>query len=292
MRTTTAAACLVLLALAAPARAAIDVSGLALAPGDVLTLTAVDPAAPISGVAVDFGAGEDRIALSACGRGAGDPGEPRAFQIPHEYASLLPRVVTVTVFSGGCSAPPDSVERVVLVTPAGNSLIPDVGGLLGGGAARAAQRCADVDLVPDEDTLARAAAATRCLVNERRTARGLVALKGRKKLRLAATRHVRDMVEHGYFAHARPGGPSLFERLRAARFRFAFAGENIGAGTGTLATPAEIVQQWMLSPPHRENMLLPGFRQQGVGVAIGFPLAGLDEGATYALELAKARRRR
>jgi uncharacterized protein YkwD len=40
----------------------------------------------------------------------------------------------------------------------------------------------------------------------------------------------------------------------------------------------------MHSPPHRANILDPGFRDAGVGVARGFPLGGGGAAATYTVD--------
>ena len=46
-----------------------------------------------------------------------------------------------------------------------------------------------------------------CLVNKKRAAHGVGALKMDKRLQKAAGRHARDMQKHHYFDHQRPGGP-------------------------------------------------------------------------------------
>jgi hypothetical protein len=61
-------------------------------------------------------------------------------------------------------------------------------------------------------------------------------------------------------------------------------GENLAWGTGGLATPGAIMQAWMNSPGHRENILNPDFREVGIGVVAGNPAAADGYGATYATE--------
>jgi hypothetical protein len=55
-------------------------------------------------------------------------------------------------------------------------------------------------------------------------------------------------------------------------------GENIGWGQGALTTPRSIVDAWMASPGHRENLLSRDYTEVGLG-ALGTPGAGA--GATY-----------
>lgn len=71
------------------------------------------------------------------------------------------------------------------------------------------------------------------------------------------------MARRGYFDH---GG--FVRRLRAFGVRASFVGENLASGTQPL-TAAAIVQMWLASPPHRQNLLDRGFRRIGVGEAGG-----------------------
>jgi uncharacterized protein YkwD len=161
--------------------------------------------------------------------------------------------------------------------------------LLGGGK----QRKQEVATTPSE-TKARAGAcptalteaAVRCEINAIRVAHGLRPIRTTKALRVAADRHSEDMVRRHYFAHVSPSGQTLTDRARRAGYDdFARLGENIGWGSGSLATPAAIVRAWMNSPPHREIILTPGFRDAGVGIASGAPQGG--DGATYTLDVGR-----
>jgi uncharacterized protein YkwD len=124
-----------------------------------------------------------------------------------------------------------------------------------------------------------------CLVNAQRTSRGLPALRPAAKLRLAAARYSREMVDKSFFDHVSPSGSTLSSRVRLAGYGGRTLGENIGWGTGNLATPAAIVQAWMDSPPHRAVILNGRYREGGVGVAAGVPLRVPGEGATFVLDV-------
>jgi uncharacterized protein YkwD len=128
-------------------------------------------------------------------------------------------------------------------------------------------------------------AAVRCEINAIRVAHGLRPVGTTRPLRVAATRHSQDMVRRHYFAHVSPSGQTVTDRVRRAGYGGARLGENIGWGSGSLATPAAIVQAWMNSPPHREILLTPGFRDAGVGIAQGAPNGG--DGATYTLDVGR-----
>jgi uncharacterized protein YkwD len=105
-----------------------------------------------------------------------------------------------------------------------------------------------------------------CLVNNKRRAHGLRALRVDRKLQKAAGRHARDMIRHRFFAHQRPGGPDLFERLRRAGWRGHAWGEAIAYGCGSMGSPRSTVRMWMNSPPHRAILLSSRYRLGGVGV--------------------------
>jgi uncharacterized protein YkwD len=124
-----------------------------------------------------------------------------------------------------------------------------------------------------------------CLVNGERTSRGLTALRAAQPLRLAAARYSHQMVAGSFFDHVSPSGSTLSSRVRLTGYRGRTLGENIGWGTGSLATPVEIVRAWMASPPHRAVMLNRRYREGGVGVASGSPMGAPGPGATFVLDV-------
>ena len=132
-------------------------------------------------------------------------------------------------------------------------------------------------------------AAVRCEINAIRTANGLPAMDTTHTLRVAAERHSRDMVRRHYFAHVSPSGQTVTDRVKRAGYldgaRRHRLGENIGWGSGSLGTPAAIVNAWMNSPPHRAIILTRAFRDVGVGIATGAPQVG--SGRTYTLDVGR-----
>ncbi len=138
---------------------------------------------------------------------------------------------------------------------------------------------------PSADSASRHARAVRCELNQERTKRGLSAVRHDEGLALAAKRYSRAMVDQGFFDHVSPSGSTLGSRLKRVGFRAAGrAGETIGWGSGSLASPAALVAAWMASPPHREIILDGGFSAVGVGVAPGAPVGGA--GATVTADFA------
>jgi uncharacterized protein YkwD len=83
-------------------------------------------------------------------------------------------------------------------------------------------------------------------------------------LRRAAREHSADMGTRRYFSHTTPDGRSYVDRLRAAGSTAGFSGENIFTGP---PTPADVVDGWMKSPGHCDNIMAAGFRYIGVGYA-------------------------
>jgi uncharacterized protein YkwD len=101
-------------------------------------------------------------------------------------------------------------------------------------------------------------------MNRVRAAHGLAPLRVDARLQRAARSHAGDMLRRGYFAHG-----SLSRRIQAVGARGPRVGENLAWGTGEAAKPRRIVKMWLASPPHRANLLRPGFRRVGVGAAHG-----------------------
>lgn len=153
--------------------------------------------------------------------------------------------------------------------------------------ATAAARCAGADLRPAAGNLDTIRSATLCLVNVERSARGLNVLAENERLTEASNAYAQAMVRRRFFAHVDPDGTTLSERL----FKYGYlvdsapkwlAGENIAWAQRALSTPGEVVEAWMRSPGHRENILESRFREIGLGVALGSPEGDPpDQAATY-----------
>jgi uncharacterized protein YkwD len=166
-----------------------------------------------------------------------------------------------------------------------------LGAMFAAAPARAADtsRCPGSTAVPTAGTVDEATDQVVCLINAERTHRGLRPLRGDGDLKRAARRHSADMVRRTYFSHVTPGGSDLGDRMRAVGYGSGHgwrAGEALGWGTGTRATPAALIDEWLASPPHRHILLDPGYRELGVGISAGAP-NGVDSlpGATYTVDV-------
>jgi uncharacterized protein YkwD len=101
--------------------------------------------------------------------------------------------------------------------------------------------------------------------DERRRA-GRQPLTVDSRLEAAAQRHADDMLARSYFAHRDPDGKTIRERAREAGFDWSAIGENIAEGQQSVK---EVVESWMRSAGHRENILDRRYTRTGVGLALG-----------------------
>lgn len=102
------------------------------------------------------------------------------------------------------------------------------------------------------------------VMNKTRRAHGLKPLRLDPKLLRAARWQSADMATKGYFAHG-----AFRDRMISFGVRGPQVGENLAWGTGSLAAPRIVVEQWLRSPEHRVNLLRPGYRRVGIGAAVG-----------------------
>lgn len=70
------------------------------------------------------------------------------------------------------------------------------------------------------------------------------------------------MQQQNYFSHTSPTYGSPFDMMRDFGITYRSAGENIAKGQ---TSPEEVVQAWMNSQGHRENILNANFTHIGVG---------------------------
>jgi uncharacterized protein YkwD len=85
-------------------------------------------------------------------------------------------------------------------------------------------------------------------------------------LATVALGHAADMAEHDYFEHQDLMGHSPAQRVRAAGYAENLVGENIAYGPKSVD---EVVQGWLDSPDHCENIMDPRFAQMGIAFAPG-----------------------
>lgn len=104
------------------------------------------------------------------------------------------------------------------------------------------------------------------LVNAERTKRGLQPLAANLQLSSVARIKSADMRDRNYFSHISPTYGSPFDMMKAFNIPYQAAAENIAAGQ---RTALDVMESWMKSPGHRENILNAQYTQIGVGYAEG-----------------------
>lgn len=100
------------------------------------------------------------------------------------------------------------------------------------------------------------------LTNNERAKQGLAPLKADWELSRVAREKSNDMAGSNYFDHNSPTYGSPFDMMQAYGITYNAAGENIAKGQ---RTPEEVVNAWMNSQGHRENILNGNFTHIGVG---------------------------
>lgn len=141
------------------------------------------------------------------------------------------------------------------------------------------------------------------MINKERARRGLPVLLWDERLHRIARIYSQDMVQRNYFSHDDPDGRTFYDRYKAARFECritvrdttCLGAENIAQdnlysssfykdGKTFFTSKTEdkiaesVVKRWMSSKGHRENILTPYFKRQGIGVALS------EDGKVYVTE--------
>lgn len=104
------------------------------------------------------------------------------------------------------------------------------------------------------------------LTNAERLSRDLPAVVQNDKLTKAAELKARDMFTQGYFSHTSPEGLAPWHWIEEAKYQYVYAGENLAID---YAEPAAVMNAWMQSPTHAENILTQQYAEIGIAVATG-----------------------
>lgn len=105
------------------------------------------------------------------------------------------------------------------------------------------------------------------LTNKARAANGLPPLTENHLLNSIAESRARDMLENQYFDHVSPTGQQASDLAERVGYHYKIIAENIG--TGDFLNNQKIVDGWMQSPGHRENILSTEVREIGAAVLKG-----------------------
>ncbi len=102
--------------------------------------------------------------------------------------------------------------------------------------------------------------------NAERSALGVAPVRIDDRLNQAATDKAKDMFAQQYFSHISPTGRRGWAWMQSAGYDYTEAGENLAID---FVDPQMIVNAWMESSGHRQNMISPKFTAVGVTVANG-----------------------
>ncbi len=105
------------------------------------------------------------------------------------------------------------------------------------------------------------------LVNQERAKSGLKPVELDASLNKVAQAKAADMSKNNYFDHTSPTYGSPFDMMKQFGVSSMTAGENIAMGQ---RTAEEVMNQWMNSEGHRQNIMNPSFTKIGVGFVNGY----------------------
>ena len=103
--------------------------------------------------------------------------------------------------------------------------------------------------------------------NSQRAKYGLPLLKENLKLDASAQLKVEDMFKNQYFGHTSPSGTEIGDLADRVGYEFLSIGENLALGN--FENDEVLIQAWMDSPGHRENILNKNYTEIGVAVIKG-----------------------
>lgn len=100
---------------------------------------------------------------------------------------------------------------------------------------------------------------------ERERAR-LYPLTVNRDLIRAAEKKTRDMIAYGYFSHTTPGGKPFYLWIQEEKYQYKSAGENLAI---SFISEEDVMNAWMKSVTHRENLLDKNYSEIGIAVLAG-----------------------
>ncbi len=104
------------------------------------------------------------------------------------------------------------------------------------------------------------------LTNQKRLEAGLKPLNLDPQLSAAANAKANDMFANGYWAHNSPTGRTPWDFISGAGYVYTVAGENLAKN---FSNSSGVVDAWMNSPTHRENILSEVYQDVGFAVVNG-----------------------
>lgn len=104
------------------------------------------------------------------------------------------------------------------------------------------------------------------LTNQKRAELGLAPLTNNGLLNEVAKRKAADMFAFNYWAHTSPSGRDPWSFFKEVGYKYIYAGENLARD---FMDSEGVVEAWMNSPSHRDNIVNPNYKEIGVAVVNG-----------------------
>ncbi|MFA9289251.1 MAG: CAP domain-containing protein [Weeksellaceae bacterium] len=104
------------------------------------------------------------------------------------------------------------------------------------------------------------------LTNAQRASSNLQSLSYSDALAQAAQKKAEDMFAKNYWAHYGPAGETPWNFILSSGYQYEFAGENLAKN---FLFSDGVVDAWMNSPTHRENLLRPDYTDVGFAIVNG-----------------------
>ncbi len=104
------------------------------------------------------------------------------------------------------------------------------------------------------------------LTNIEREKKGLSKVVENDALDKAARLKAENMFSENYWAHFAPSGKTPWDFILGSGYHFTFAGENLAKN---FYSSQEVVEAWMNSPTHRDNLLNARYKDIGIAVEEG-----------------------
>lgn len=104
------------------------------------------------------------------------------------------------------------------------------------------------------------------LTNEQRQKNNLTTLSLNPALTLAAKRKAENMFQENYWSHYSPDGKTPWDFILGAGYKYEYAGENLAKN---FLFSNGVVDAWMNSPTHRDNLLKKEYTEVGYAIVNG-----------------------
>lgn len=104
------------------------------------------------------------------------------------------------------------------------------------------------------------------LTNQERLKNNLPTLSANYLLNKAATNKAKAIIEEQFFSHNLPEGGKFSNWVKDVDYKYTIIGENLATGFNANQV---VIEAWMNSPAHKENILSQNYKEIGLAVIKG-----------------------